>query len=61
MKEAGKIDVDEFFSKAKYSPFDGQKVTGCIDKVILRGRTVYEEREIISKKGYGRPIIKSTQ
>ncbi len=61
MGEKGRIEVDEFFSKAKYSPFQGRKVTGCVDKVFLRGGLVYKEGEITAKRGYGEPLKKATQ
>lgn len=56
----GRIEVDEFFSKAKYSPFEDRKVIGGVDKVFLRGKLAYEEGEITAKRGYGKPLKKAT-
>lgn len=56
MDEKGKIDVDEFYSKAKYSPFEGWTTAGNIDRVILRGKVAFEEGEILVKRGYGKLI-----
>lgn len=56
LKRKGKIQGDEFYSRAKLTPFEGKKVKGDIDKVILRGRIVFEEGEVIGKKGYGKPL-----
>jgi dihydroorotase len=60
MGEKGRIEVDEFFSKAKYSPFEDRKVIGSVDKVFLRGKLVYEGMEITAKRGYGKPLKKAT-
>ncbi len=60
MGEKGRIEVDEFFSKAKYSPFEGRKVLGGVDKVFLRGTVVYRGGEITAKRGYGKPLKKVT-
>jgi dihydroorotase len=56
MEEKSKIDVDEFYSKAKYSPFEGQTTVGSAGRVILRGRPAFEEGDILVKRGYGRLI-----
>jgi dihydroorotase len=61
MDKKGRVEADEFYSKAKYSPFEGRKVKGEIEKVILRGRIMYEEGEIIGKRGYGKPLGNSAQ
>jgi dihydroorotase len=60
MAEKGRVSVDEFFSKARYSPFEGRKLVGGVDKVFLRGKLVYEDGEITAKKGYGKPLVKAT-
>ncbi len=54
MKEKGKIEADEFYSKAKYSPFEGWKTTGGVRQVILRGTLAFDDGEIIINKGSGR-------
>jgi dihydroorotase len=56
MDEKGKIDVDEFYSKAKYSPFEGWKTIGKADTVILRGKVAYEDGEFNIRKGHGKMI-----
>ncbi len=56
MSKKGRIEGDEFYSKAKETPFEGKKVRGDVDRVILRGRVVYEEGEVIGKMGYGEPL-----
>ena len=48
-----KIDSSKFYSKAKYSPFDGQKVKGKPIKTFVSGRLVYDSGEIVSDPGSG--------
>jgi dihydroorotase len=56
LKEKGRIEGDEFYSKAKYTPFEGWRVIGDIEKVILRGEVVYEDGDVVAKPGYGRLV-----
>jgi len=53
LKKEGKIDPDEFYSKAKYSPFEGWKTTGDVETVILRGKIAFKDNDFEVKKGYG--------
>ncbi len=53
MKKEGKIDPQEFYSKAKYSPFEGLDTKGDMDTVILRGKVVFKDNDFRVKKGYG--------
>jgi dihydroorotase (multifunctional complex type) len=54
------IDSSEFYSKAKYSPFDGMKVVGRPIQVFLEGNLVMDEGEVLSKPGSGTIIRPST-
>lgn len=56
MDKKDRIEPGEFYSRAKYSPFEGRKIKGGIEKVILRGNIVYEEEEIVGRRGYGKPL-----
>jgi dihydroorotase len=56
MEEKGKIDPSEFYSKAKYSPFEGWKTKGKVETVILRGEVAYEDNDFNIKKGFGKMI-----
>ena len=38
--------------------FDGWKLNGVIDKVILRGEIVYEEGQVTGEPGYGKCLLK---
>lgn len=56
MEKKGKIDPGEFYSKAKYSPFEGWKTQGAVEKVILRGKAAFEDGDFNVKKGHGKMI-----
>jgi len=51
-----KIDASRFYSKAKFSPFDGWKVRGKPVKTFVNGQLVMDEGEIVAKPGTGRVI-----
>jgi len=46
-----KIDASNFYSKAKYSPFDGWRVKGKPTKTFVNGHLVMDEGEIIARPG----------
>ncbi len=48
------VNPDNFFSKAKYSPFEKLKCRGSVEVTICRGETVYQNGEIMAKQGSGR-------
>jgi len=54
MDQEYEIDFSKFFSKAKYSPFDGWKVKGKPTKTFVNGQLVMDEGEIVARKGTGR-------
>jgi len=56
VKKEHKVDSSKFFSKAKYSPFDGWRVKGKPLKTFVNGVLVYDEGEIVAKPGTGRII-----
>ena len=51
-----KIDASTFYSKAKYSPFDGWQVEGKPVKTFVNGELVMDEGEIVAKLGTGRIV-----
>jgi len=55
-KREWKIDSSRFYSKAKFSPFDGKNVKGKVIKTFVNGRLVMDEGEIIGKPGTGEII-----
>ncbi len=56
LKKPYKIDASKFFSKAKYSPFDGWKVEGKPVKTFVNGKLIMDEGEIVAKAGSGKII-----
>lgn len=48
-KKKWKIDSSKFYSKAKYSPFEGMEVQGKIIATIVGGKVVYEDGQITSE------------
>ncbi|KAF6018983.1 CAD [Bugula neritina] len=48
------------YSKAGWTPFTGQKVKGCVSRVVLRGQIVYVDGEILAEPGYGQAIATSS-
>jgi len=53
LKKKSKIDSSKFFSKAKFSPFDGFKTQGAVHSSIVSGKVMYKEGEIVTREGSG--------
>jgi len=45
------------FTKCGWSPFEGRKVCGRVERVFLRGQEVYAHGEVTALPGYGRAVI----
>jgi dihydroorotase (multifunctional complex type) len=54
MNREYKIDASRFYSKAKFSPFDGWKIKGKPVRTFVNGQMVMDEGEIVAKLGTGR-------
>lgn len=58
------VDLDEqwvildhkLHSKSKWTPFTGFKVTGAIQRVVLRGEVVFIEGQVLAACGYGEDV-----
>jgi dihydroorotase-like cyclic amidohydrolase len=48
----------EQFTRCGWTPFEGWKVKGKVRKVVLRGKTVFEEGKVFAEAGYGKNIRK---
>jgi len=44
------------YTRCGWTPFDGWKVRGRVNRVVLRGQTVYQRGEVLAEPGYGRNI-----
>lgn len=53
MKRKYVIDASVFFSKAKYSPFDGMCVKGAPIKTFVNGECVMDDGKIVAEAGTG--------
>ncbi len=53
MNQTGRIDADKFYSKAKYSPFDGWRVKGMPVKTFVNGQLVMEGGEVFPEARVG--------
>jgi carbamoyl-phosphate synthase/aspartate carbamoyltransferase/dihydroorotase len=50
------IKASEQFTRCGWTPFEGWKVKGKVRKVVLRGKTAFDDGEILVEKGYGRNV-----
>lgn len=50
------IRAAEQFSKCNWTPFEGWQVKGRVKKVVLRGKTAFDDGKILVDKGYGRNV-----
>ena len=55
------IEPSRFFSKAKYSPFDGKKFKGVIMSTFVNGQLVFNDGQIIAKPGIGNIVHQSRE
>jgi carbamoyl-phosphate synthase/aspartate carbamoyltransferase/dihydroorotase len=52
------IKASEQFTRCGWTPFEGRKVRGRVRKVVLRGKTAFEDGQILVEAGYGKNIRK---
>jgi len=50
------IKASEQFTRCGWTPFEGWNVKGKVMKVILRGKTAFEDGKILVEPGYGKNI-----
>lgn len=55
------IDNSKLFTKCGWSPFAGVKVRAKIQKVVIRGKTVFEDGEILAERGSGKELEHDTE
>jgi len=51
-----RVDASGFFSKAKFSPFNGWRVKGKAVKTFVDGQLIMDEGEIVAESGIGQVI-----
>jgi dihydroorotase-like cyclic amidohydrolase len=52
------IKAENQFTRGGWTPFEGWKVKGRVTKVVLRGKTAFEDGKVLAEKGSGRDIRK---
>jgi len=50
-----KKDADRF-TRCGWIPFDGWKAKGKVWKVVLRGKTAFEDGKVLAEKGFGKNV-----
>lgn len=50
------IKAENQFTKCGWTPFEGWKVKGKVRKVVLRGKTAFEDGKFLVEAGYGKNV-----
>jgi carbamoyl-phosphate synthase/aspartate carbamoyltransferase/dihydroorotase len=50
------IRAHEMHSRSGWTPFEGWKVKGRVQKVVLRGREAFKDGKVLVEPGYGRNV-----
>jgi carbamoyl-phosphate synthase/aspartate carbamoyltransferase/dihydroorotase len=50
------IKAENQFTHCGWTPFEGWKVKGRVTRVVLRGRTAFEDGKVLAEKGFGRNV-----
>jgi carbamoyl-phosphate synthase/aspartate carbamoyltransferase/dihydroorotase len=53
------IKAANTFTRCKWTPFEGRKVRGRIRRVVLRGKDIYRDGQVLAQPGSGRNIRQS--
>jgi carbamoyl-phosphate synthase/aspartate carbamoyltransferase/dihydroorotase len=54
--EEYEIKAENQFTKCGWTPFEGWKVKGKVKKVVLRGKTAFEDGKFLVEAGYGKNV-----
>ena len=60
-KAKWEIRAEAMQSRSSWTPFEGYPVQGRLERVVLRGKEVYRQGEILAQPGYGRNIREFSQ
>lgn len=60
MKAKGRVRAAAFFSKARFTPFEGMPTIGKVESTIVNGAVVFEHNEIVADAGSGRVLRRET-
>ncbi len=50
------IQARELYSRCAWTPFEGRRVKGRVERVVLRSKTVFESGRVLAWPGYGQSI-----
>jgi dihydroorotase len=53
-KEEWRVNTEEFFTKAKHSPFKDRVLKGRVRATLVRGEFVFQDNDIVVPKGFGK-------
>lgn len=56
LQESYVIKNSDLWTKCGWSPFEGKRVIGRVERVFLRGQKVYEGGKVLVKPGFGKEI-----
>ena len=56
MRKKWRITAKNRLSKCGWTPFEGKEVYGKIEKVLLRGKVVYDGEKVVARKGQGKEL-----
>jgi carbamoyl-phosphate synthase/aspartate carbamoyltransferase/dihydroorotase len=54
LNAAWEIDASQMYTRCGWSPFDGRKVQGRLQRVVLRGQEVYRDGKVLASPGTGK-------
>ncbi len=54
--ESYEIKASEQFTRCGWTPFEGWKVKGKVKKVVLRGKTAFEDETVLVEPGFGKNV-----
>lgn len=57
--EEWEIRAVKTYTRCKWTPFEGRKVCGRVRRVVLRGKEVFRDGQVIAQPGTGKNIRKS--
>lgn len=56
LDEEWEIPTETAYSKARWTPFAGRKIKGCIHRVVLRGEVAFIDGEVLVPTGFGENV-----
>lgn len=55
-KARGEIHASQMQSRCGWTPFEGFQVQGCLRRVVLRGKEVFKDGQVLAQPGFGQDI-----